>query len=107
MPKSSLETSKADQRRILAISSMVRRPSILVTSTHSWGLRVTWSRLPSRSGKKGTRSSEGIFRDSTRHSSRRRAASIIRFALDFWMLTCGGASPGVKTNSPSDQMAIS
>jgi len=44
---------------------------------------VIWSCPGSRGRKNGTTSIEGILRCRTRHSSSRRAASIIRLVLDF------------------------
>ena len=76
------------------MSAMERWPSIFVISIHSCGFSVTCSCRFSRASSSGTYSTEGIFLESTRHSSRRRAASIRRFVFDFVMVCRSGSSPG-------------
>ncbi len=59
----------------------------------------------SRITNSGTRSTEGIFFESTRHSSSRRAASMSRLVLLFWIVWRGAAVPASKRNSPERQIA--
>ena len=92
--------------RPMATSSIVRRSSILQISAHSWGVSETevvvacWV-------KTGTRRVEGMRLERICHSSIRRAASIRRLVLDFWMVVTSVSWPGVKTKSPSGQIASS
>jgi hypothetical protein len=90
----------------MAISSMVRRSSILQIRPHSCGVRET-EVVVAWLVKTGTRRVEGMRFERTCHSSMRRAASMRRFVLDFWMVVTSVSCPGVKTKSPSGQIASS
>ena len=50
----------------------------------------------SRITNSGTSSTDGIFFESTRHSSRRRAASMSRLVLLFWIVWRGAAHAGLE-----------
>ncbi len=89
-----------------AISSMERRSSILQISPHSWGVSET-EVVAAWLVKTGTSRVEGMRFERTCHSSMRRAASIRRLVLDFWMVVRPVSAPGVKTKSPSGQIASS
>ena len=59
-------------------------------------LRLIWPSRFSRITNSGTSSTEGIFFESTRHSSSRRAASMSRLVLLFWIVWRGGGDPGLE-----------
>ena len=63
-------------------------------------LRLIWPSRFSRTTNSGTRSTEGIFFDRTRHSSRRRAASMRRLVLLFWIVWLAGDHVGVEAELP-------
>jgi hypothetical protein len=92
--------------RPAAISSIERRSSTLQMSCHSPGVKET-EVVATWVVKTGTSRVEGTRFDSTCHSSIRRAASIRRLVFDFWMVVVWISRPGVKTKSPSVQMASS
>src|SRR5690606_29441530 len=98
--------SKGEVLRLMAISSIERRSSILRISPHSCGVNDT-EVVELAEVKTGTRRVEGIFFDSTCHSSIRRAASIRRLVLDFLMVVAGAVLPAEKANSPCGQIANS
>jgi hypothetical protein len=83
----------------------VRCPSIFDSSSHSIVFRLICPSRFSRITNSGTRSTEGIFFESTRHSSRRLAASIRRFVLLFSIVRRGTVPPASKRNSPERQIA--
>ena len=68
-------------------------------------LRLIWPSRLSRITNSGTSSTDGIFFESTRHSSSRRAASISRLVLLFWIDWRGEGMPASKRNSPVRQIA--
>ena len=97
--------SKTPMCAAAAICLTERCPSIFDSSSHSIVLRLIWPSRLSRITNSGTRSTDGIFFERTRHSSSRRAASISRFVLLFWMLTRAVGAPASKRNSPLRQIA--
>ncbi len=92
--------------RPTAISSIERRSSILQINAHSCGVNDT-EVFELFCVNTGTSRVDGMRLESTCHSSIRRAASMRRLVLDFWIDDDGECWPGVKTNSPCGQMARS
>ena len=88
-----------------AIWRMERSPSIFESRSHSIVFRLIWPSRFSRITNSGTSSTDGIFFESTRHSSSRRAASMSRFVLLFWIVWRGDATAASKRNSPARQIA--
>jgi hypothetical protein len=100
-----LAASKTESPLAAAMAFTLRWPSILERMSHSLVFRLIWPSRLSCTTNSGTRSVEGIFLESTRHSSRRRAASMRRLVLLLVMVFTSVAGPGSKRNSPCLQMA--
>jgi hypothetical protein len=100
-----LQASKVEWLEALAMALIERRPSILERISHSLVFRLICPSRPSGMTNSGTRSIEGTFFCSTRHSSSRRAASIKRLVFVFVMVFAATEAPVSKKNSPLLQMA--
>ena len=98
-------TSKTEIPAVCAIDFTLRCPSIFDRISHSLVLRLIWPSRLSCTTNSGTMSTDGTFFESTRHSSRRRAASISRLVLLLLMVRWSVAMPGSKRKSPWLQMA--